>query len=97
MKPLRSFIILATVAFPGMALSEEGKDIDSAKIACGYAAAFEQMRRSTATILYKTLDATETIEGVKEITAYGGTLFIKTTSGKEQILDATRVIKIVER
>ncbi|MEO0454009.1 MAG: hypothetical protein AAFY98_07715 [Verrucomicrobiota bacterium] len=68
----------------------------AAQLARGYQAAFEEMNDTSVSIQYWNAGKVETIEKVRRIHAFGGTLLIRNISGQEQILNATKVIKISE-
>ncbi len=68
----------------------------SVATATGIARAFQCMNDRSATVYYQTDSHLEAIPKVKKISAYGGVLLIRTTTGHEQILDASRVVKVTE-
>ncbi|HEY8902040.1 MAG TPA: hypothetical protein VIM61_16640 [Chthoniobacterales bacterium] len=77
------------------AIGEEAKP-DAKALAFSYATAFENMGKSSVSILYANSGQTETIKDVTQITAYGAVLLVKAYGGSKQILDASRVIKITD-
>ncbi len=54
------------------------------------------MDKLTVSIVYSGASQVETIRDVKDARAFGGVLLIKDYKGYSSVLDASRVIKIVE-
>ena len=94
MKALPTLLFVASLTVLP-ALGEEGKP-DAKALAFSYATAFENMGKSSVSILYANSGQTETIRDVTQITAYGAVLLVKAYGGNKQILDASRVIKITD-
>lgn len=93
---LRIFTTAVTLLFPQIAGAGEPPTADAKALAFSYATAFENMGKSSVSILYANSGQTETIKDVSQITAYGGVLLVKAYGGSKQILDASRVIKITD-
>ncbi len=87
-----SLVLLSSPA----ATAETSGDSDAAALAIGYATAFQQMGEYTVTVLYRQGGEVISIPRIRVITPYDGVLLVRDTKGREQILDATKVVRIVE-
>lgn len=93
--PVVLITILTTISASPLPAAES-KVTAPAQLATGYEAAFKQMRKISISILYTNADTVETTPNVKKIKAYGGTLLVTTSRGKQQVLNAAKVVKIIE-
>lgn len=93
---MKTFLVaFAAVCLAATTFADEAKP-DAKALAFSFATAFENMGKSSVSILYANSGQTETIKDVSQITAYGAVLLVKAYGGNKQILDASRVIKITD-
>jgi len=92
-------IAACLVAASLLATNSRGGDATPADRAClasAYAAAFKCSGRVPVALIYQGAAQIETIRDVTDMKAVGGALIVTGTAGSRQILDATRIVKIVE-
>lgn len=87
--------LLVSLAFAVSSLQADDRTSVS-DLASGYASAVHCMDKLTVSIVYSGASQVETIKDVKDVRAFGGVLLIKDYKGYSSVLDASRVIKIVE-
>jgi hypothetical protein len=85
-------VVLALLFTTLSSQAREGSD--ASDLAAGYANAFQCMSRTSVSVVYSNSGQPEIIKDIKEMKPFGGVLLVKAINGDQQILDASRIIKI---
>ncbi len=88
-KFLATLATLVCLSVPAVAAEAE-----SVVLATGYATAFQQIARPTASIIYLNEADSEVISNIRDVTASGGVLVVRLRDGTRQALDPARIVRM---